>query len=232
MSWIEIAPGLWKANYVTKIGVDCNAMALRLADGSLAVLSPPTNHDARLFDEIDALGKVSALIAPNVGHDAGQIAWQARYRDATVHAPAVSAPKIAKAKPTLRPFASIDSLAPRMAAGTSLLELPGTSSGAVALTVQAGSERVLVLDDCMTNGATLSGPAPFRFLFWLTGSGPGLARSKIWFFAFCKDKPAFVKSVLDEWDRLGPTKIAFLHGDEAGRDRIAEARAQLAAAVA
>mgnify|MGYP003353014761 CR=1 FL=1 len=93
------------------------------------------------------------------------------------------------------------------------------------------SERVLVLDDCMTNGATLSGPAPFRFLFWLTGSGPGLVRSKLWFFAFCKDKPAFVKSVLDEWDRLGPTKIAFLHGDEAGSDRIGEARAQLAAVI-
>jgi hypothetical protein len=232
MSWIEIVPGLWRTDYKTSTHLKSNSVLVSLGDGKLAVVSPPQGADEAFFKETDTLGTVVALVAPNTGPDLGQAAWQARYADATVHAPDISAKAIAKAKPNLKPFATMKALTDRAPANVRFVDLPGTSSGSLAVSVESGGKRALVVDDCISNDPTLIGPAPVRFIFWVTGSGPGLARNKLWWWVFCKDKSAYVKALGDEWDRIKTDVVFPLHGQEIQGEDVAKARGFLAEVIA
>lgn len=226
MNWIEVIPGLHRTDYSTSTKLHSNAALISLGDGKLAVVSPPQGADDALFAETDKLGKVVALIAPNSGHDLGQAAWQARYPQASVHAPEVTAKAIAKAKPKLKPFEPMAALA--TPSNVQFVDLPGTSSGAVAVVVEGGGKRAIVVDDCLSNSPKLVGPAPVRFVFWLTGSGPGLARNKVWWSVFCKDKKGYAKALLEAWDRGVIDVVLPLHGDEIRGEPIATARGFIA----
>jgi hypothetical protein len=224
-TWSEVVPGLWRSEYLTPTNIASSTFAFRLKDGGIAVLSPPVGADDAFFAATDALGGVSALVAPNSGHDLGQAAWQARYPDATVHAPEVAIAALTKAKPKLRAIRPLAALAPRLAAGTTLADPVGSSSGIAQLAVEGGKERVLFVDEGISNAPALMGPAPFRFVFWLTGSGPGIARNKVWWFVFGKDKRAIARQLLGELDRLKPTMLMPLHGAPITGDGVATARA-------
>jgi hypothetical protein len=226
-AWKEIVPGLWRTEYMTGTNIGASTFALRLKDGELAVLSPPVGADDAFFAATEALGTVTALVAPNSGHDLGQAAWQARYAKAATFAPAVAVPAIAKAKPKLREMQPLAALASRLPQGATLGDPEGTSSGIMQLAVEGGRERVLFVDEGLSNAPKLLGPAPFRFIFWLTGSGPGIARNKVWWFVFAKDKRAVAKQMLEEIDRLKPTILMPLHGDPITGDGVATARALL-----
>jgi hypothetical protein len=212
-SWIEIAPGLFRDGYTTSTNIPSNTFALRLKDGELAVISPRCAPDDACFAATEALGRVTTIVAPNSGHDLGQAAWQAKYPEAAVHAPAVAIPAIAKAKPKLRAMQALSALASKLPHGVTLKDPEGTSSGIAQLAVESNGERVLFVDEAISNSPTLIGPAPFRLVFWLTGSGPGVARNKVWWWVFAKDRPGLAKQILGEMDRLKPTMLMPLHGD-------------------
>jgi len=228
MQWIEVVPGLWRTDYPTTTKLHSNAALVSLGDGKVAVVSPPQGADASLFEATDKLGTVVALIAPNSGHDLGQAAWQARYPKASTHAPDVTAKAIAKAKPNLRPFTAIASLA-GTPSNVRFVDLPGTSSGSVAVVVEGGGKRAIIIDDCISNAPKLVGPAFVRLIFWMTGSGPGLAKNKLWWWVFCKDKKAYAKALLEEWDRAAVDVVLPLHGEEIRGDQVATAREILVA---
>src|SRR5262245_44748276 len=109
-TWSEMVPGLWRSEYRTGTNISAGAFALRLRDGELAIRGPPVGADDAFFAATDALGKVTAIVAPNSGHDLGQAAWQARYANAQTFAPEVAVPAIAKAKPKLRPMQPLGAL--------------------------------------------------------------------------------------------------------------------------
>lgn len=79
------------------------------------------------------------------------------------------------------------------------------------MSIESGSERVLVWDEPISNAPTLIGPAVFRFIFWLTNSGPGIARNKVWWTIFGKDKAACARALVAELDRK-PTIAIPIHG--------------------
>jgi hypothetical protein len=224
MNWKEVIPGLWRTDYPTTTKLHSNAALISLGDGKLALVSPPQGADDALFKETDGLGSVVALVAPNSGHDLGQAAWQDRYPNATVHAPEVTAKAIAKSKPKLKPFEPMAALSERAPSSVKFLDLPGTSSGSVAVSVEGGGKRAVILDDCLSNSPALVGPAPVKLVFWMTGSGPGLSRNKLWWWIFCKDKKGFAKTLLDAWDSKSVDIVLPLHGDEIRGDAVATAR--------
>jgi len=226
-SWTEIVPGLWRASYVTPTHIPATSFALRLKGGELAVMSPRTAPDDAFFAETEKLGAVTALIAPNSGHDLGQAAWQAKYPDATPYAPEKAIAPIAKAKPKLRAMQPIAALASKLAPGVTVADPPGTSSGVTQIAIDDGKNKVMFVDEAFSNAPTLIGPAPFRFVFWITGSGPGLARNKVWWTVFGKDKPALAKQMLGQMDRLGATMLVPLHGDPITGEGVERVRAML-----
>lgn len=226
--WTEILPGLWRNVYSTKSGIEANGYALTLADGTLAVISPAAGADEAMFAATDALGKVVALVANNVGHDLGQAAWQARYPEAVSYAPAVAAAAITKAK-KLRTVEPLANLMPLLPNDVRVLDAPGTSSGSMIFTVERGGHRALFIDEVLGNSEVFKGPLPFRLLFSLTGSTGLLAPNKVWLFAFCKDKQAFARSVMDHAGDA--TMLLFSHGEPATGEMGAAVRERLSAYV-
>src|SRR5690349_8285036 len=114
--WTQLAPGLWRSTYVTPTNIPSSTFAVRLRDGDLAVISPRVAPDDAFLAATEALGKVTALVAPNSGHDLGQAAWQERYPNATCYAPALAGAAIKKAKPKLRAFDALEAFAERVPA--------------------------------------------------------------------------------------------------------------------
>jgi hypothetical protein len=230
MTWATVIPGLWRSQYRTTTSIDAVAYVLALSDGELAVVSPPGSADDAVFAATEALGKVVALIANNSGHDLGQALWQKRYPNAVTYAPEAARGAIAKAKPALRPIQPLADLIAKLPGHVTITDVPGTSSGMTLFSIDSGDGgRALFVDEIIGNSPHLIGPAPFRLVFWLTGSGPGLSRNKIWAFMFAKDKKGVAGTVLAQLDALKPTVVLVAHGDPILPDKFDELRALLGA---
>ena len=226
VQWVNVFPGLWRSDYVTKTAIDAVGYLVALRGRELLVLSPPCNADAALFAQTDALGDVTALVANNSGHDLGQELWQKRYPLAVSFAPEVAVPKITRAKKALRPLQPLAALGDRLPDSVKFFDVAGTGSGMTLFSVDAGDAgRALFVDEIVSNSETLIGPLPFKVAFRLTGSGPGLARNRIWSTIFVRDKPGVATAVLGQIDHLQPTVILPAHGEPIGPERIAAVQA-------
>jgi hypothetical protein len=227
MSWTEVIPGLWRYAYQTSMGIASNSYAVRAGDGEIAVFSPPVSPDAAMFAATDAIGRVTALVVPNTGHDLGQAAWQEHYPAASCYAPEVAIAAITKAKPKLRIFQPLSALAAKLPSTVHLVDVPGTTSGMTLYTVEAGDQRAMFVDELVSNHEKLTGPAPVRLAFWAVGAGPGLARNKIWTWVFCKDKQVVARAVLAEVDARNPTIMLPGHGEPIMTDGAGAIRSQV-----
>jgi hypothetical protein len=96
MAWQEVIKdsNVWVYEYIAD-GYRANAISI-LLDGhsdrlhqrdELAIVSPPIGLSDADFVQIEAKGRVTALIAPHSGHDLGLSLWQARYPAARSYAP-------------------------------------------------------------------------------------------------------------------------------------------------
>jgi len=168
MGWREVLPrsAAWVREYdfyqpKYKYTYQANAMALRLDERDIAIVSPPVGATTDDFADIDTKGRVTALIAPNVGHVAGQAEWQARYPAAMPYAPSSVCTAL---KSVGRPFTPLSQLtAPRV-------EFRETHADTVVV-VRHGDRPVAYLGELVLNGNAL----PIgRLVFYVTGRRPGL----------------------------------------------------------
>ncbi len=207
---VQLADGLWSIHHSDfragglKLGTRTNV--LRLADGTLALHAPGPLDDAER-QEIEALGAVSTIVAPNLLHHfflAEVMSW---YR----HARLVAAPGIATKQPGLRIDEELG------------LTVPGALAGVAEMMVLDGApkleERVFYVPAIRTLLAVdlafnLHG---LRGLTWLAMQLNGandrftvtrLARSQ-----FIRDHAAAGRSVarmLEAWDI---ERVVVSHGD-------------------
>ena len=230
-TWSEVAPGVgvYLFEYdVPSLGIGSNCVVFPTGDCTVGVLSPGLGTPPDLFDALERLGRVTAIVAPNVGHDLGLREWQARYPEVPFYASPTTAAAVAKAKKDLRPLRPLSELVPSLPAGVRLWESPGTSAGTVFLGVARGGHEVLYLDDLVANLAELPRKQPFRFIFNITGSAPGMKLSKVFKFFFVKDAHAMARSVLDHAEAHPPTVLLFAHGAPMSGASLASLTATLA----
>lgn len=214
-TWTEVAPGSGVYLYeytVPSVGIGSNCIVFPMGEGTVGVLSPGLNTPPGLFADLEKLGRVAAIVAPNIGHDLGLREWQARYPDVPFFASPPTAKSVAKSKKDLRPLLPIADLVPQLPQGVRLWESPGTSAGTVFLAVSRGGHEVLYLDDLVGNLTALPAKQPFRFFFWASGSAPGLKLSKVFKFIFVKDARAMARSILDHAEAHPPSVLLFAHG--------------------
>ncbi len=155
MAWQEVLPGsnAWVYEYdfyqaKHRYTYQANALAVLLNEHDLAIVSPPCGLSEEDFAAIDAKGRVTALIAPNSGHDAGQPEWQARYPDAVAYAATTALEGLETFR---RPFVPLSQLsAPRV-------EFRETHSGEV-IAITQGRRHVVYLGELLLTG---SGCAPY-----------------------------------------------------------------------
>lgn len=193
MVWQEVLENsnVWVYEYDAN-GYKANAFAFALDGNHLAIISPPIGLSEADFAAIDAKGQVVALIAPHSGHDLGHAEWQARYPTAVSYAPEIALKQINQ--DDLRSFLPLSKLA---APQVDFREVPGTKKGGTIAIVKRGERAIVYLDEIVSHWTSLPDNWLARFLFWLTGSAPGLKANRVYLKVLCSDVQAVAQTVLE-----------------------------------
>jgi hypothetical protein len=213
MAWQEVIKdsNVWVYEYIAD-GYRANALAMLLDAHSdrlhqrdeLAIVSPPIGLSDADFVQIEAKGRVTALIAPHSGHDLGLSLWQARYPAARSYAPTTAIEQLDKLGISFTPLSELT------APDVEFHEVPGTKKGGTIAIVRRGDRPVIYLDELVVNWSSLPANWVAKVLFWLTGSAPGLKLNRVYLSVLCPDKQAVARTVLDAL--AGDPAIVPAHG--------------------
>lgn len=206
----EFAPDLWLADgppitaalgfhYPTRMAV------IRLADGGL-VLWSPVAAEAGLVAQVQGLGPVRHLIAPNALHHMHLAGWSAACPQATLH----PAPGLRAKRPELAFAADLGDTAPAAWAGQiDQVVIPNAIASEVVLFHRA-SGTVLFTDllQQMPRGWYRGWRALVAGLDGMTGPEPAVPRK---FRLAMRDKPA-ARAALARIDGWGVRHVVMAHG--------------------
>ena len=164
----QIAPGVFAIDRLARIAgalLPTRATAIDLGSGRLALLSPP----ADLCSELDRIGSVSVIVAPNSFHYLNLEAYARRYPKAQI----LVAPGLPRRVPDLPPCLEIGA-GPQAAWGGELAHaLIGPHRGISEVVFFHSASATLVLTDLATNLVGFS--RLYDRIFWgLSGMQIGL----------------------------------------------------------
>lgn len=204
-----LADGLWSWPSSIQIGpfaLPRRTVIARLSDGGLWVHSPNGLDDA-VRAEIDALGVVRHVVAPNQFHHAHLDAWRAAYPDAIVH----GAQGLAEKKPEYR-FDRVLAGEPD-AAWSDLFEqrvIEGASKFNEVVFLHRPSSTLILTDTSFHIGRE----APFliRMLMRVNGVYGRLAPSRL-FKSYLDDVAVVQRSMLEMIDAWEFERVHVAHGE-------------------
>jgi hypothetical protein len=188
-----------------------NALAVG-GEGGLIVISPPWRAAPGVFDDLTSFGPVRALIASNAFHHLGLAQWQARFPGATMFAPAQSVARVSRLSKLegIRPLAAAQTLAgPRV----ELVDMPHYRTGELLVRIKTGRGLAWYVTDVITNMSALPGSPLFKFLFWMSGSAPGLRFNNVAPLFMMRDKTALRRWMREEFRKNPPQWLIPTHGD-------------------
>jgi len=210
--WKPVGTGLWVRVYDFRGNV-LNSMAIALANGGLAVLSPGTNVPVEDYAELDALGSVKALISPGAFHNMGLPEWSRRYPNAGLYGPSSAIAHIAKAHPGLKPLQNFDALAPLLPQEVRITEMPDMKHPDAMVVITRADAVTWFTNECISNLSSYPKNPIFALLFRLTGSGPGLNINTLATKLIGAKKPALRSYLLATLDAHPPTRLVPCHGE-------------------
>ncbi|MGY4396788.1 hypothetical protein ACVWZA_001973 [Sphingomonas sp. UYAg733] len=190
----------------------CNAVGVKLRDGSWAVISPPRNPSEEVFGFFMTRGGVSALIAPNAFHNMGQAEWRARFTTASSYAPAGAMTRLAKKTPGIS-YLPLEELTARFAPARWLLP-DGMKAPDILFHMPANGADIWWLGDQFSNMAPDDQILPLRLLATLFfGSGLGFRANAKPELVYVADRTAWLDSIAASLAEAPPTIVVPAHGD-------------------
>lgn len=215
----KLADNLWTVPGMMENGSTQRRMTIaRLDDGRLIV------HNAIALDEagmaeIDAFGKVAALVVPNAFHRQDARIWKDRYPDAKIYCPGGATKGVSQVVPVDGDYGQAPS-----DGRVRLFHLDGIKAREGVLEVRSPDGVTLVFNDTLLNMPKLG--FPINLFLGPTGkvSVPRFARV-----AFVSDKRAFVGQLERLADTADLKRIIFGHGRNLDHDVAATLRAAAAA---
>ncbi len=169
------------------------ALIVRLDEGDLLVVSPPSGMRDEGWREVEALGTVRWLVAPNHFHNGGLAAWAARYPDARVVAEEAAHARLRRVVPGLH-LTGTAACRAALPGWVSLDAVPYARQGELMVVVE-GERRVWFVVDAIVHEARLHGVR--GALFWLLGFRTRMQRNPIFWTLFVSDRAA----AADWWRR-------------------------------
>jgi hypothetical protein len=177
----------------------------RLADGGLWMHSPIPVDDERA-EQIDALGEVRHIVAPNGWHDSFAEAAKERYPNATLWA----SPALRHSKAKLPVDAWLGAVEPPWAGELRPLLIEGVPKADEVVFLHVPTNTLIVTDLLFQIRYPVN--AITKLVLWMAGAGGGkLAQSRLWR-TVTKDRAAAGRSVqkMLEWDF---DRVVLAHGD-------------------
>lgn len=198
-----------------------NALLVRLQDGSLLFVSPPTDLSASELDAIAGLGEVSALLANNGAHHLGLAGFCKRFPKAVCYAADAARARIAqksKQPVTLQPLAQLSA---KLSNKVEVIAADGCKVGDVIVRIHSDKGPLLFVGDFFANIPKLPWNPLFRVMFMLTKSAPGFRVFGIFFKFFASDRPALREFLIREIEKHPPALMIPSHGDPVARPDLA-----------
>jgi hypothetical protein len=182
-------------------------VAVRLAEGRVAVYSPIRHAAPAALDELADIGK-PILIAPNAYHTLGLAGHAQRFDDAPIVTSDRAYARIrTKTKLAGQPLRLLQAYLP---SNVTVLTVPDVRNGEVWLSIEQGGTRAWVVCDTFLN-MTKKLPGLYGIAMSLMQAGPGLAISST--FKFLVEDRAFYRDwVLEQIERERPTMLIPCHG--------------------
>lgn len=190
-----------------------NCFVARMADGQLLVISPGCHMPEDAIREIGRYGRVGALLANNGMHWKGLSQWKARFPHARAFASADAAHRIRKQTSNAPRFEPLGALMPLLGDTMIVTEMPASRIGETWTVVRRRQGAVWFASDLLTNMPRLAGPLPMRWLFRLTGSGPGFRVFNLALMMAAHDRKRMLSQLLAGLTRFPPAVIVPSHGD-------------------
>lgn len=226
-----VADGVWivDSSPLNLIGLPLpiRMTVLRLSSGAL-LLHSPTRFHFPLKDELEKLGSIEHLVAPNSAHWTFLQEWQA-------HLPAVrtwAAPGLRERAQVRRSGVRLDqdlgSVAPdAWSQEIEQVVVPG-GGGFAEVALFHKSSRTLVLTDLVVNLEPAKVPLIFRPAAYLLGSTAPDGKAPVYLRAVIKRKGQQASDAARKLVELEPERVIFAHGQWFQQDATARLRKSLA----
>jgi len=194
-----------------------NAVAVRLDDGTLLVISPPAGLSTRELDDLARVGEVSALLANNGAHYLGLASFCARFPKAVAYATDAARERIAQKTKQSVPLQPLSQLLPRLPSKVEIIAADGCKVGDVLVRIQSERGPLLYVGDFFANIPKLPWNPLFRLMFKLTKSAPGFRVFGIFFKFFSSDRAALRDFLIRQLQVSSPAIMIPAHGDPVAR---------------
>lgn len=212
--WLPISkrPDVWTWSRTSRDFFDLRMTALRLKDGSLLVVSPVPNPGEEAFQELEALGPVTVLCAPNHYHNLGIKPFLERFPKARCVASPQAIPRLQKM--TGIPFEPWTQIQEHLPDGITLTEPEGLKAGELWLEVSGHQPdgNILIVCDAFFNMHD-SKSMLWSLIFRLGGSMPGLKVSRVFRLIGMSDRKRYKTWVTHRWQSFEPELLVPAHGD-------------------
>lgn len=211
---VDEAGRMRRAEYAFGSAGRATCTALDLGGGRLALVSPPGGPEApAILAELDTLGEVAAVLAPNPYHRMGMPLAAARYPKAALFAPEAAIPRARKGLDGAREVRPLAELQPSLPDGLEILIPPHMKSPDTVLRLHTPQGTVWTFHDILLNIEVVSSNPVERWALGLLGYQRGLRVNRFgcrW--VLVADKPAFAAWLRAELERLPPAVFAPGHG--------------------
>lgn len=198
-----------------------------LGDGRLVLLSPP--GDAALYNALEGMGEVVAVVAPNGFHRFGLPMAAKRCPKARFFAPERAVARAAQ-KLDGREVRPLEALAGELPEDVEIFVPPHMKSQDTVVRVHTAEGVIWTLHDLLLNMEEVSSSPVERWVLGLLDYRPGLRINRFGLrWVLLGDRAGFRGWLLGELERLPPAAVVFGHGPalREGLERVAEVAAQI-----
>ncbi len=222
--WQAYASGLWCADY--KFGnISVRSTAVRLADGSLLIISPGASLAGSSHSFLGQAGQPSWLLAPNHFHHAGLNAWRQYFPELKL-----ACGKAAHRRLSSKGYASLsclEDLRPALNENTQVLELPGSRTGECLVIVSCDGGHVWLVCDAFFNIDQMPRSLPMRLVMRAFDMAPGLKVGRQFRYLFIQRWQEYRSWLTGLLESYPPTLLIPSHGqvlaDVALKNRLIQA---------